>query len=30
MLEILIVAGVLLMVVGLVVNFIQKKKGGEK
>lgn len=30
MLEILIVAGVLLMVVGLVVNFVQKKKGGEK
>ena len=30
MLEILIVAGVLLMVVGLVVNFVQKKKGGQK
>ena len=30
MLEILIVAGVLLMVVGLVVNFVQKKKGGPK
>ena len=30
MLEILIVAGVLLMVVGLVVNFVQKKKGGGK
>jgi hypothetical protein len=30
MLEILIVAGVLLMVVGLVVNFVQKKKGGSK
>ncbi len=30
MLEILIVAGVLLMVAGLVVNFVQKKKGGEK
>ena len=30
MLEILIVVGVLLMVVGLVVNFVQKKKGGEK
>ncbi len=30
MLEILIVAGVLLMVVGLVVNFVQKKKGGQE
>ena len=30
MLEILIVAGVLLMAVGLVVNFVQKKKGGGK
>ena len=30
MLEILIVAGVLLMVVGLVVNFVQKKKGGPE
>lgn len=30
MLEILIVAGVLLMVVGLVVSFVQKKKGGPK
>ena len=29
MLEILIVAGVLLMAVGLVVNFIQNKKGGK-
>lgn len=29
MLEILIVVGVLLMVVGLVVNFIQKKKGAK-
>jgi uncharacterized membrane protein len=30
MLEILIVVGVLLMVVGLVVNFVQKKKGGKQ
>lgn len=30
MLEILIVAGLLLMVVGLVVNFVQNKKGGKK
>ena len=29
MLEILIVVGVLLMVVGVVVNFVQKKKGGK-
>ncbi len=29
MLEILIVAGVLLMIVGAVVNFIQKKKSGK-
>ena len=30
MLKILIVAGVLLMVVGVVVNFVQKKKGAKK
>lgn len=30
MLELLIVVGVLLMIVGVVVNFIQKKKGGKK
>ena len=30
MLEILIVAGVLLMVAGVVVNFVQNKKGGKK
>lgn len=29
MLEILIVVGVLLMVVGLVVNFVQKKKAAK-
>lgn len=29
MLEILIVVGVLLMVVGLVVNFIQNRKGSK-
>ena len=30
MLEILIVVGVLLMVVGVVVNFVQNKKGAKK
>ena len=29
MLEIMIVVGLLLMVVGLVVNFVQNRKGGK-